>query len=190
MLAKIVFVLCLTTAAFAFSKDEHEQHELINSVLGSVTNVGKEFSKLVSDDPDKYSVDLNSLYKKYELASKAEQAKSFLQSQFKRGAEYTNEYLKKFDEESEDQFKKSVDLIKSNDPVLGEKLNKFYEKSCEVDRLVEDIVKYVLDPEKISTSIDKVRSSLHPLEHKLIEAVKKIETLIIEHLPSKKKGKN
>lgn len=43
----------------------------------------KEFSKLVADDPDKLSLDLNSLYKKYEIAAKAEQAKGYMQTQVK-----------------------------------------------------------------------------------------------------------
>jgi len=40
----------------------------------------KEFSKLTTDD-DRFALDLNALYKKYEIASKAEQARSFLQTQ-------------------------------------------------------------------------------------------------------------
>jgi len=44
----------------------------------------KEASKYITDDPDRYSLDLNALYKKYEIAMKAEQAKNFVQSQVKK----------------------------------------------------------------------------------------------------------
>jgi len=44
----------------------------------------KEASKYIANDPDKYSVDLNSLYKKYEIEAKAEQARNMLQSQVKK----------------------------------------------------------------------------------------------------------
>lgn len=43
----------------------------------------REASKYVTDDSDKYSLDLNALYKKYEIAAKAEQARNFLHSQVK-----------------------------------------------------------------------------------------------------------
>lgn len=74
-------------------QDDHD-NDLLPTLLSSATNVGREFSKFVADDADKYSVDLNSLYKKYEIASKAEQAKSFLQSQvkFKKKLK-SNEYI-------------------------------------------------------------------------------------------------
>lgn len=102
MLSKIVLVFFLATLAVSFAKvrkkqkeykkcnnrrfffyhtqDDHE-NELINTALGSGTNLLREFSKLVADDADKYSLDLNSLYKKYEIPAKASQAKSYLQSQ-------------------------------------------------------------------------------------------------------------
>ncbi|MBO8666436.1 hypothetical protein INO76_15520, partial [Staphylococcus aureus] len=87
------------------------------------------------DDPDKYSVDLNALYKKYEIAAKAEQARNIIHNQLKRSFELTNDYVKKFDIEGEEQLKKSIDIIKKEDSVLGDKLTKFYDKSCELDRL-------------------------------------------------------
>jgi len=65
---------------------------------------------------------------------------------------------------------------------------KFYDKSCELDRITEDIVKYVLDADKVNGAVEKVKAALHPIEHKLAESVKKFETIIVEHLP--KKGKN
>lgn len=62
---------------------QDEQDELVHQVLGTGTVLMKEFSKLVADDPDKLSLDLNSVYKKYEVAAKADQARSYLQSQVK-----------------------------------------------------------------------------------------------------------
>lgn len=93
----------------------------------------------------------------------------------KRGTELTNEYIRKGNIESEDQLKKTVDIIKKEDSVLGEKLSKFYEKSCDLDRLSEEIIKYVLNADKINGSIEKARSALLPIEHKLAESVKKFE---------------
>lgn len=93
----------------------------------------------------------------------------------KRGAELTNEYIRKGNIESEDQLKKAVDIIKKEDPVLGEKLSKFYDKSCDLDRLSEEIVKYVLDADKINGTIEKARGALRPLEHRLAESLKKFE---------------
>lgn len=58
------------------------ENELLTTSLNAGTNVLRDLVKLVTDD-DKYSLDFNSLYKKYEIESKAEQAKSFLQSQVK-----------------------------------------------------------------------------------------------------------
>jgi len=43
----------------------------------------KEASKYMTDDADRYSLDLNALYKKYEIAAKAEQARNFLHTQVK-----------------------------------------------------------------------------------------------------------
>jgi hypothetical protein len=54
---------------------------LVNQILSTGTVLTKEFSKLVADSPDKLSVDFNNLYKKLEVDAKAEQAKSFLQTQ-------------------------------------------------------------------------------------------------------------
>lgn len=93
----------------------------------------------------------------------------------KKGAELTNEYIRKGNIESEDQLKKAVDIIKKEDPVLGEKLSKFYDKSCDLDRLSEEIVKYVLDADKINGTIEKARGALRPLEHRLAESLKKFE---------------
>lgn len=95
--------------------------------------------------------------------------------QFKRGVELTNEYLKKGDIKSEEELKKSVEIIKKEDPVLGEKLYKFYEKTVELDRISEDIVKYVLDADKINGYLEKSKASLQPLEQKVVEIVKKFE---------------
>jgi len=44
----------------------------------------KEASKYIADDPDKYSLDLNALYKKYEIAAKAEQARNIIHAQVKK----------------------------------------------------------------------------------------------------------
>lgn len=63
---------------------QDQEYELINTALGAGTNIMRELSKAVADNPDKYSFDLNHLYKKYEIASKAEQAKSFIQTQVKK----------------------------------------------------------------------------------------------------------
>lgn len=87
----------------------------------------------------------------------------------------TNEYLKLGDIKTEEELKKSVDIIKKEDPVLGEKLHKFYEKTVELDRISEDIVKYVLDADKISGLYDKTKASLKPLEQKVADIVKKFE---------------
>jgi len=174
------------TGVMSFPKDDHD-NELLNTILGSGTNMLKEFSRLTTDD-DRFAYDLNALFKKYEIANKAEQARSFMQTQFKRGAELTNEYIKKADIESEDQLKKSIDIIKKEDSILGDKLTKFYEKSCDLDRVSEDIIKYVLDADKISGAYEKAKTALRPLEHKLAESVKKFEAIVLEHLP--KKGKN
>lgn len=72
-------------------------------------------------------------------------------------------------------MKKGIEIIKKEDPVLGEKLNKFYEKSCELDRISEDIVKYILDADKIQGYLEKTKTSLHPYEQKVVEIVKKFE---------------
>lgn len=184
MLAKIVLV-CFLMTGVSLAKDDHD--ELLNTVLGSGTNMFREFSKLTMDD-DRFALDLNALYKKYEIASKADQVRSVLQTTLKRGAELTNEYIRKGNIESEDQLKKTVDIIKKEDSVLGEKLSKFYEKSCDLDRLSEEIIKYVLDADKINGAIEKARGALRPLEHRMAESLKKFETIVIEHLP--KKGKN
>jgi len=188
MLSKIVLVVVLATLSVSLAKDEHN-NELINAALGTGTNLLREFSKIVTDDAEKYSIDLNSLYKKYEISAKADQAKSFLQTQYKKGAEITNEYLKKADIESEEEMKKAIEIIKREDPVLGDKLTKFYEKSVDLDRIAEDIVKYVLDADRVNGALEKAKAALHPLEHKLIDAVKKFETIVLEHLPKKGKGK-
>ncbi|KAE9535937.1 hypothetical protein AGLY_007838 [Aphis glycines] len=184
MLAKIVLA-CFLMTGVSLAKDDHD--ELLNTVLGSGTNMLKEFSKLTTDD-DRFALDLNALYKKYEIESKADQARNFLQTTFKRGAELTNEYLKKANIEGEDQLKKTAEIIKKEDPVLGEKLSKFYEKSCDMDRLSEEIVKYILNADKVNGAIEKARGALRPLEHRLAESLKKFEAIVLEHLP--KKGKN
>ncbi|CAI6343598.1 unnamed protein product [Macrosiphum euphorbiae] len=184
MLAKIFLVVFLTTSVMTFAKDENE---LVSSVLGTGTVFMKEASKYISDDQDKYSVDLNALYKKYEIAAKAEQARNMVHSTLKRSFELTNDYVKKFDIEAEEQLKKSIDIIKKEDSVLGDKLTKFYEKSCEVDRLSEDIIKYVLDADKVNGALEKAKSALRPIEHKLADSIKKFESIVLEHLP--KKGK-
>jgi len=44
----------------------------------------KEASKYATDDPEKYSLDLYALYKKYEIAAKAEQARNFIHNQVKK----------------------------------------------------------------------------------------------------------
>jgi len=93
----------------------------------------------------------------------------------KRGTELANEYIRKSNIEGEEQLKKTVDIIKKEDPVLGEKLNKFYEKSCEVDRLSEEIAKYVLSAEKVNGALEKARGALRPLEHRLAESLRKFE---------------
>jgi len=59
--------------------------------------------------------------------------------------------------------------------VLGDKLTKFYEKSCELDRISEDIIKYVLDADKFNGALDKAKSALRPIEHKLADSIKKFE---------------
>jgi len=87
----------------------------------------------------------------------------------------TNDYVKKIDIEGEEQLKKSIDIIKKEDSVLGDKLTKFYEKSCELDRLSEDIIKYVLDADKVNGALDKAKSALRPIEHKLADSIKKFE---------------
>jgi len=83
--------------------------------------------------------------------------------------------LKKIDVESEDYLKKNIEIIKKEDPVLGEKFTKFYEKTCDVDRIAEDIVKYVLDVDRVNGALEQAKNVLHPLEHKLVEAIKKFE---------------
>lgn len=59
--------------------------------------------------------------------------------------------------------------------MLGDKLTKFYEKSCDLDRISEDIIKYVLDADKFSGAADKAKATLRPIEHKLAESIKKFE---------------
>lgn len=97
------------------------------------------------------------------------------QFQFKRGAEYVNEYVKTVDIETENFMKKEIEIIKKEDSVLGEKLFKLYDKQCEFDRISEEIIKYVLDTDKISNYLEKVKSVFGPLEHKLAESIKKLE---------------
>lgn len=87
----------------------------------------------------------------------------------------TNEYTKKANIEGEEQLKKSIDIIKKEDSVLGDKLTKFYDKSCDLDRISEDIIKYVLDADKLSGAFDKAKAALHPIEHKLVDSIKKFE---------------
>jgi len=87
----------------------------------------------------------------------------------------TNEYTKKFNIEGEEQLKKSIDIIKKEDSVLGDKLTKFYDKSCDLDRISEDIIKYVLDADKVSSTYDKAKAALRPIEHKLADSIKKFE---------------
>jgi len=87
----------------------------------------------------------------------------------------TNDYTKKFNIEGEEQLKKSIDIIKKEDSVLGDKLTKFYDKSCELDRISEDIIKYVLDADKFVGALDKAKSALRPIEHKLADSIKKFE---------------
>lgn len=55
---------------------------------------------------------------------------------------------------------------------MGEKLTKYNEKKAELNRISEDIIKYVLDADKI---VDKAKTSLKPLERKAVEVVKKVE---------------
>ncbi|XP_060878796.1 uncharacterized protein LOC132951097 [Metopolophium dirhodum] len=184
MLAKIFLVVFLTTGVMTFAKDENE---LVSSALGTGTTFMKEASKYIADDPDKYSVDLNALYKKYEIGAKAEQARNMLQAQIKKSFEMTNDYVKKLNIDGEEHLKKSIDIIKKEDSVLGDKLTKFYDKSCELDRISEDIIKYVLDADKFNGALDKAKSALRPIEHKLADSIKKFETIVLEHLP--KKGK-
>lgn len=83
--------------------------------------------------------------------------------------------MKKADIASEEQLKKCVEKIKKDDPVLAEKLNKFYEKSCDLDRISEDIVKYLLDEDRINNSFEKFRGIINPFIHKAAEGVKKFE---------------
>lgn len=83
--------------------------------------------------------------------------------------------MKQSDLEGEEELKKAVDIIKKEDPVLGEKLTKFYEKSCDLDRIFEDIVKYVLDADRVNSVLEKARTALRPTEHKLSETLKKFE---------------
>lgn len=59
--------------------------------------------------------------------------------------------------------------------MLGDKLTKFYDKSCELDRLSEDIIKYVLDADKVIGALDKAKAALRPIEHKLADSIKKFE---------------
>lgn len=103
----------------------------------------------------------------------------FLIIQFKRGVEVYNENFKKVNIESEEGLKKVIEELKKEDPVLAEKLTKFYDKSCDLDRITEDIVKYILDPERINKSYEKAKASLAPLEHKLAETIKKFEVIIM-----------
>lgn len=60
-----------------------QEDDLVNTVLSSGTNIIKEVAKVASSEPDKYSVDLNGLYKKFEVEEKANQARSYLQTQVK-----------------------------------------------------------------------------------------------------------
>lgn len=59
--------------------------------------------------------------------------------------------------------------------MLGEKLTKFYEKSCELDRISEDVIKYVLDADRVNGALDKAKNALRPIEHKMAESIKKFE---------------
>lgn len=87
----------------------------------------------------------------------------------------TNDGFKKFNVETEGYLKKFNDEIKKEDAVLAEKLTKFHDKSSDLDRITEDIVKYVLDPERVNKTYEKAKVSLAPLEHKLAETIKKFE---------------
>lgn len=98
-----------------------------------------------------------------------------LNVQYKKGADLANDYIKKADIESEEQLKKSIEIIKKEDPVLAEKLNKLYEKTCDLDRISEDIIKYLIDSDRINGALEKAKTTFRPLEHKLVEAIKKFE---------------
>lgn len=91
----------------------------------------------------------------------------------------------KADIQAEEQMKKTIEIIKKEDPILGEKLTKFYQKSCDLDRISEDIVKYVLDADRVNGALEKVKTVLHPLEHKLVDAIKKFEVCNIIPTPIK-----
>lgn len=95
--------------------------------------------------------------------------------QFKRGIESTHEYIKKSNFEEVDDFKDFIKLIEGEDPVLAEKLTKFNEKTDELNKITEDIYKYELDADKIIGYYDKAKTSLKPLERKVVEIVKKFE---------------
>lgn len=86
--------------------------------------------------------------------------------------------MKKSDIESEEQLKRLIELMKKEDPLLAEKLTKFYEKSCDLDRISEDIIKYLSDVDKVNSAIEKFKSLLHPVEHKLTENIKRFEVSI------------
>lgn len=87
--------------------------------------------------------------------------------------------MKKTDIETEEQLKKYIDIIKKEDAVLADKLTKFNEKSTELDRITEDIVKYLLDTDKLNVAIEKVKAVIHPIEHKIAESIKKFEVSIL-----------
>ncbi|XP_050536054.1 uncharacterized protein LOC126902630 isoform X2 [Daktulosphaira vitifoliae] len=175
MFLKIGFVICFASVAFGFPKSD-DQNELVHTVLNSMSNVGRELSKVISDDSDKYSVDFNGLYKKYEVDNKAEDAKKFLQNQFKTGTEAFNQQIKNIDMTYENELKKISDMIKKDDPALGEKFNKYYDLTCQLDRLTEDIIKHTLSSEKMTSTFEKVKKdAFEPMQRKLIESIKKLE---------------
>ncbi|VVC30772.1 Hypothetical protein CINCED_3A021717 [Cinara cedri] len=185
MLAKTFLVVFLAIIAVSIAKGDEN---VINVALDSGSHILKAILKSVSDDGEKYALDFNSLYKKYEIDTKAEQAKSFLESQYKIGSGLTNEYFKKINVEGEENLKKSIAEVKKHDTVLADKLYKFYEKSCESDRLAEEIFKYVSDSDRVNGALEKVKSSLSPLEDKIIDFIKKFEGIVLEHTPKKGKG--
>lgn len=99
----------------------------------------------------------------------------FKMFQFKILAESINDNLKKSNIQGAEELKKFAETIKAQDPVLGDKLLEFNKKSSEMDKITEDIVKYVLETERINGAAEKLRESLHPIEHKLAESIKKFE---------------
>ncbi|VVC30770.1 Hypothetical protein CINCED_3A021011 [Cinara cedri] len=179
MLAKIVLVIFLATITVSFAKNDDN---VVNVALNSGSHIINHILNQDSDEQEKYIVDLNSYYKKYDIDSKLENVKSHFKTQFKKGLQHNSDLFNRVNIETEKSLKRSIDVIKKQDALLGEKLNKFYELTCQTNRVSEEIANYVSNPERIHGEIEKLNVLLRPYEQKVIDFIKSAEGSILKKL--------